>query len=106
MNICFVKSDASFFKALDINLNPLLRAVCQTELDTVCQVDEHENIEECLKKALIDKKIPTPMCQLEVSNMIKESQADIQVDPPLQQACSLDLIKFCGEIPQGNGRRE
>lgn len=91
-------------QALDINLNPLLRAVCKTELDTVCILGEHDNIEECLKKALIAKKIPTPMCQNEVANMIEESQADIQVDPPLQQACSVDLIKFCGEIPQGNGR--
>ncbi|KAL3281562.1 hypothetical protein HHI36_004770 [Cryptolaemus montrouzieri] len=91
-------------QALDINLNPLLRAVCKTELETICQIDEHENIEECLKKALISKKIPTPMCQMEVANMIEESQADIQVDPPLQQACSLDLIKFCSEVPQGNGR--
>ncbi|KAK9869440.1 hypothetical protein WA026_003195 [Henosepilachna vigintioctopunctata] len=91
-------------QALDINLNPLLKAVCKKELEIICQVGEHSNIEECLKRALIAKKIPTPMCQVEVANMIEESQADIQVDPPLQEACSLDLMKFCNEVPQGNGR--
>jgi len=36
--------------------------------------------------------------------MIEESQADIQVDPLLQQVCALDLLKFCKDVPQGNGR--
>lgn len=91
-------------QALDINLNPLLKAVCKNEVETICRSDENGNVEECLKKALINKKIPTPQCQIEVANMIEESQADIQVDPLLQQVCSIDLLKFCNEIAQGNGR--
>lgn len=96
-------------QALDINLNPLLRAVCKDELETVCKFGEDADIgtvEECLKNALLEKKIPTPACQVEVAGMIEESQADIQVDPLLQQTCALDLLKFCGDVPQGNGRRK
>lgn len=96
-------------QALDINLNPLLRAVCKDELQTVCKLGEGTDIatvEECLKNALLEKKIATPACQVEVAGMIEESQADIQVDPLLQQTCALDLLKFCNDVPQGNGRRK
>lgn len=96
-------------QALDINLNPLLRAVCKDELKTICHYDDETDVgtvEECLKNALLDKKIPTAACQDEVALMIEESQADIQVDPLLQQACALDLLKFCDNVPQGNGRRK
>lgn len=96
-------------QALNINLNPLLRAVCKDELETVCKQDEEAevgDVEECLKTALLEKRIPTPACQNEVAAMIQESQADIHVDPPLQKACALDLLNFCGNVPQGNGRRK
>lgn len=97
-------------QALDINLNPLLRAVCKDELETICRQDDEEandgDAEECLKTALLEKRIPTPACQNEVAAMIQESQADIQVDPPLQKACALDLLNFCSDVPQGNGRRK
>lgn len=95
-------------QASDISLNPLLRAVCKDELETICRQDEEsdvEDAEECLKTALLNKKIQTPACQNEIAEMIQESQADIQVDPPLQKACSLDLLNYCSNIPQGNGRR-
>lgn len=94
-------------QAMDINLNPLLRAVCRDELQTICKQDgDTADVEECLKTALLEKRIPTPACQNEVAAMIQESQADIQVDPPLQKACALDLLNFCSDVPQGNGRRE
>lgn len=93
-------------QALDLQLNPLLRAVCSNELETICKSDEndHGNAEECLKEALIKKQIPTRACQEEVAGLLEESQADIQVDPVLQQACSVDILKYCNDIPQGNGR--
>ncbi|XP_017773865.1 PREDICTED: Golgi apparatus protein 1 [Nicrophorus vespilloides] len=93
-------------QALDLQLNPLLRAVCSNELETICkqESDGSGNVEECLKVALLNKKIPTVACQNEVASLIEESQADIQVDPLLQQTCSLDILKYCSEVPQGNGR--
>lgn len=96
-------------QALNVKLNPLLRAVCKYELETICQTSSQEdggNAEECLKRKLLEHAIQSPACQEEVANMIEESQADIQVDPILQRACSLDLLKFCDGVPLGGGRRK
>jgi Golgi apparatus protein 1 len=94
-------------QALDVSLNPLIRVVCKNELETICKTNEDDSgkTEECLKNALMDNRIMTPECKVEVANMIEESQADIQVDPLLQQVCALDLLTFCKDVPQGNGRR-
>nr|XP_022918978.1 Golgi apparatus protein 1 isoform X1 [Onthophagus taurus] len=94
-------------QALDLRLNPLLRVVCKNELSTICQIDEDDSrgtAEECLKNALLKKQIHTKECQDEIVYMIEESQADINADPLLHEACALDLLKYCSEIPQGSGR--
>lgn len=41
----------------------------------------------------------------EVLNMLKESKADIFVDPVLHTACALDLKHHCAAITPGRGRR-
>ncbi|XP_018326849.1 Golgi apparatus protein 1 isoform X2 [Agrilus planipennis] len=89
-------------QALNIELNPLLRVLCKHELSTICK--NHESAEECLKNALLQHKVPTLECQNEVANLIEVSQADIHVDPLLQKACALDILKLCSEVPQGGGR--
>lgn len=38
--------------------------------------------------------------------MLKESKADIFVDPVLHTACALDIKHHCAAIPPGRGRRE
>nr|XP_023023092.1 Golgi apparatus protein 1 [Leptinotarsa decemlineata] len=94
-------------RALDINLNPLIRVVCKNELETICKpasTDESGKVEECLKTAFINKDIHTAECRIEVANMIEESHADIQVDPLLERACAIDLLTYCRKIEQGNGR--
>ncbi|KAG5892124.1 hypothetical protein JTB14_032347 [Gonioctena quinquepunctata] len=94
-------------RALDINLNPLIRVVCKNELETICKLDSGDDsgkAEECLKNAFITKNIHTAECRVEVANMIEESQADIQVDPLLERACALDLLTYCKNIEQGSGR--
>lgn len=95
-------------QALDVNLNPLIKVVCQNEIETICKFDDEDagKVEECLKAALINKNIQTPECRIEVANMIEESQVDIEVDPLLQRTCSFDLLVYCNNIPQGNGRRK
>lgn len=96
-------------QALDLRLNPLIRVVCKDELETICKTEADEDdgkAEECLKSAFLSKKIPTLVCQQEVANLIEESQADINTDPLLQQACALDILKYCSDIPQGSGRRK
>lgn len=46
------------------------------------------------------------LCLQDVLNMLKESKADIFVDPVLHTACALDLKHHCAAIPPGRGRRE
>jgi len=38
--------------------------------------------------------------------MLKESKADIFVDPVLHTACALDIKHHCAAIPPGRGRRK
>ena len=42
----------------------------------------------------------------EVLNILKESKADIFVDPVLHTACALDLKHHCAAITPGRGRRQ
>lgn len=42
----------------------------------------------------------------EVLNMLKESKADIFVDPVLHTACALDIKHHCAAITPGRGRRK
>ncbi|KAJ8981404.1 hypothetical protein NQ317_010341 [Molorchus minor] len=94
-------------QALNVDLNPLLKVVCKNEIGTICKFSEEDagKVEECLKTAFMKKNIPTPECQYEVANMIEESQVDIEADPLLQSACALDLLTYCNNVTQGNGRR-
>lgn len=41
---------------------------------------------------------------IEVAALIEEGRADIHVDPLLQRACSIDLLKYCGDVQPGAGR--
>uniref|UniRef100_A0A8C0JK79 Golgi apparatus protein 1 n=1 Tax=Canis lupus dingo TaxID=286419 RepID=A0A8C0JK79_CANLU len=60
-------------------------------------------VEECLKVNLL--KIKTDTCKKEVLNMLKESKADIFVDPVLHTACALDIKHHCAAITPGRGRQ-
>uniref|UniRef100_A0A8C4HKZ5 Golgi apparatus protein 1 n=1 Tax=Dicentrarchus labrax TaxID=13489 RepID=A0A8C4HKZ5_DICLA len=60
-------------------------------------------VEECLKVNLL--KIKQDGCKKEVLNMLKESKADIFVDPVLHTACALDLKHHCAAITPGRGRQ-
>lgn len=98
-------------QALNYKLNPLLATVCKNEIDVLCKSeddddDEEGEVEECLKKQFLAKKIVTPMCKVEVATLIQEAKADIHVDPILLKACTVDLLKYCSNIESGNGRRK
>lgn len=54
--------------------------------------------------ALIPSSLSFPL--QEVLNILKESKADIFVDPVLHTACALDIRHHCAAIPPGKGRRE
>lgn len=60
--------------------------------------------EECLKRLFRENKIQSTKCMTEVAQLIKSSMVDIHVDPLLNQACAMDLIRYCDHIPPGEGR--
>lgn len=71
------------------------------------QQEENDNsgkVEECLKEAFLDGRISDRACRLEVAGLIEEAKADIHVDPILSRACSLDITKYCIDVPHGNSR--
>ncbi|XP_039530528.1 Golgi apparatus protein 1 isoform X1 [Pimephales promelas] len=94
--------------ALDYRLDPQLQLQCSEEIPRLCaeEVAAQEQtgqVEECLKYNLL--KINHEGCKKEVLNILKESKADIFVDPVLHTACALDIKHQCAAIPPGRGRQ-
>ncbi|XP_060779242.1 Golgi apparatus protein 1b isoform X3 [Neoarius graeffei] len=94
--------------ALDYRLDPQLQLHCSKEIMELCAEEaaaqeQTGQVEECLKTNLLKLKHDT--CKKEVLNMLKESKADIFVDPVLHTACALDLKHQCAAIPPGRGRQ-
>ncbi|KAK3549021.1 hypothetical protein QTP70_025094 [Hemibagrus guttatus] len=111
--------------ALDYRLDPQLQLHCSKEITDLCAEEaaaqeQTGQVEECLKTNLL--KLKHDACRkraksvsvyvyvskcffCEVLNMLKESKADIFVDPVLHTACALDLKHQCAAIPPGRGRQ-
>ncbi|XP_042266690.1 Golgi apparatus protein 1 isoform X1 [Thunnus maccoyii] len=94
--------------ALDYRLDPQLQMHCTQEISQLCPEEaaaqeQTGQVEECLKVNLL--KIKQEGCKKEVLNMLKESKADIFVDPVLHTACALDIKHHCAAIPPGRGRQ-
>uniref|UniRef100_A0A1A9W503 Golgi apparatus protein 1 n=1 Tax=Glossina brevipalpis TaxID=37001 RepID=A0A1A9W503_9MUSC len=96
-------------QALNYKLNPLLQTFCKHEIAVLCDPDryaqEHGLVEECLKTAFLNQKIINRDCRLEVATLIAEAKADIHVDPILEEACTVDLLRYCSNVKSGNGRK-
>lgn len=99
-------------QALNYKLNPLLQELCSNEIKVLCKPNEddsdedHGEVQECLKQAFLEQRIITKECKVEVATLIQEAKADIHVDPLLQRACTIDLLKHCSKVISGDGRRE
>uniref|UniRef100_A0A3P8VUW5 Golgi apparatus protein 1 n=1 Tax=Cynoglossus semilaevis TaxID=244447 RepID=A0A3P8VUW5_CYNSE len=94
--------------ALDYRLDPQLQLHCSEEISKLCveeaaAQEQTGQVEECLKVNLL--KVKQETCKKEVLNMLKESKADIFVDPVLHTACALDLKHHCAAITPGRGRQ-
>uniref|UniRef100_A0A669EM49 Golgi apparatus protein 1 n=1 Tax=Oreochromis niloticus TaxID=8128 RepID=A0A669EM49_ORENI len=94
--------------ALDYRLDPQLQIQCAEEISSLCTEEaaaqeQTGQVEECLKINLL--KLKKEGCKKEVLNMLKESKADIYVDPVLHTACALDIKHHCAAIPPGKGRQ-
>ncbi|ALC45102.1 Glg1 [Drosophila busckii] len=96
-------------QALNYKLNPVLQHFCKSEIQELCkshmEADEHGQVEECLKAAFLQKQLINRECQIEVASLIAESKADIHVDPILESACTVDLLRYCSKVTNGNGRK-
>lgn len=97
-------------QALNYKMNPLLQNLCKNEIKVLCarsdEDEDHGEVEECLKNAFLNRQIITKECKVEVATLIQESKADIHVDPLLQRACTIDLLKYCSQVVSGDGRRK
>uniref|UniRef100_A0A7N8YMC5 Golgi apparatus protein 1 n=1 Tax=Mastacembelus armatus TaxID=205130 RepID=A0A7N8YMC5_9TELE len=94
--------------ALDYRLDPQLQMHCSDEISRLCAEEaaaqeQTGQVEECLKVNLL--KIKQEACKKEVLNMLKESKADIFVDPVLHTACALDIKHHCAAVAPGRGRQ-
>uniref|UniRef100_A0A4W4GDL1 Golgi apparatus protein 1 n=1 Tax=Electrophorus electricus TaxID=8005 RepID=A0A4W4GDL1_ELEEL len=94
--------------ALDYRLDPQLQLHCSEEITNLCAEEaaaqeQTGQVEECLKTNLL--KLKRDACKKEVLNMLKESKADIFVDPVLHTACALDLKHHCAAVTPGRGRQ-
>jgi golgi apparatus protein 1 len=83
---------------LDIRLDVKLYQKCRGIINANCTgVDK----EDCLKLIYQRKQIADVDCKTEVARIIREGQADINVDHALAFACQADLMKYCNDIPIG-----
>uniref|UniRef100_A0A674C106 Golgi apparatus protein 1 n=1 Tax=Salmo trutta TaxID=8032 RepID=A0A674C106_SALTR len=94
--------------ALDYRLDPQLQIHCAEEISGLCAEEavaqeQTGQVEECLKANLL--KIKHDRCKKEVLNLLKESKADVFVDPVLHTACALDLKHQCAAVTPGRGRQ-
>ncbi|XP_076234853.1 Golgi apparatus protein 1 [Calliopsis andreniformis] len=93
--------------ALNYHLNPLLATMCAHEIETICRAEDNDPgaVEECLKMEFnAGNRDMKEECRLEIADLIEQTRADINVDPLLQKACSIDVNKYCSDVPQGAGR--
>jgi len=89
-----------------VDADPVLAKLCPTSLvncRSVYQTDQ--GIHKCLKDlfqrgGLVDGTA----CEKHVAEMIEAVGADIHTDPVLNNACAVDLRKFCRDITPGDGR--
>ncbi|ESO11293.1 hypothetical protein HELRODRAFT_116840 [Helobdella robusta] len=63
---------------------------------------------DCLKDAVLKKLITMEKnrkCFKQISHVIEEDMVDIHADVRLYSACSLDLVRLCGDVPLGEGKK-
>merc|ERR1712029_268491 len=89
--------------------DPVLERLCPRYLE-VCQSVHNEDgtsleINECLKELFKKGGIQDgAQCEKHVAEIIEGTGADIHTDPVLNNACAVDLRKFCRDITPGDGR--
>jgi len=93
----------------DIRLDTTLFAACRQDIDHSCKSSSDNegdggSVEECLKGLFQRGELKSVICKTEVAQLIQSTLVDIHVDPLLNRACAIDLMKICDGIPPGEGR--
>ncbi|KAM7405726.1 hypothetical protein PAMP_000153 [Pampus punctatissimus] len=89
----------------DYRLNPVLRKACRADIPKFCQPILNKASEDSELEGQVIACLKLKYADQEVLNMLKESKADIFVDPVLHTACALDLKHHCAAITPGRGRQ-
>ncbi|ELT94856.1 hypothetical protein CAPTEDRAFT_177499 [Capitella teleta] len=97
--------------ALDYKQDVALANDCKEEINTLCLHDKASDdedggqVEECLKDKLKQQAITNKDCVRQIVRVLYEDRVDVQVDPVLHKACSLDIKHYCHEVHRGAGRQ-
>ena len=83
---------------LDIKFDVRLYQQCRAIINANCTGMDKED---CLKLIYQRKQITNLGCKAEVARIIREGQADINVDHTLVFACQADLVTHCNDVPIG-----
>ncbi|MEQ2187691.1 glycogenin glucosyltransferase glg1 [Goodea atripinnis] len=86
-------------------LNPVLRKACKADIPKFCQSVLNKATADTELEGQVISCLKLKYADQEVLNMLKESKADIFVDPVLHTACALDIKHHCAAIPPGRGRQ-
>lgn len=87
---------------LDVQFDAKLYQNCRLILQSKCPGQDQED---CLKVLYQKNQIADPGCQQQVIRIIQEGRADIYVDQVLTMACRTDVLKYCNDIPMGDGKQ-
>jgi len=88
--------------------DPILEETCPKSIER-CRLETQGKgdleVQECLKRLFGEERLEDgKACSRHLALIIEGAGADINVDPVLHAACSLDLQKFCRDIPPGEGK--
>lgn len=96
--------------SVDIRAKPLVIQKCPFSVETCKRqlniptgnTDDDGQMEECLKKLFIEKKVTqngdSEECMKELAKIIEDERQDINMDQALHRSCGLDVAKFCHDV--------
>lgn len=98
--------DAEF----DPQLDPPLFHACQETIKLHCSstIIQHsggfDTVLDCLKADFHKGAISDQDCNKQIARRVEETMIDIHLDPPLLEACSVDVTRLCHDVQPGHSR--
>jgi len=86
---------------------PNTLTACRTQTNAQEHTDtDNRKVGECLREKFEKNTLEDgPECKRHIAVMIESMNADVHLDPVFYEACSVDIAKFCGEVPSGEGKQ-